>query len=495
MVRKRVTIRSENGPDKCVIAPWPSYDFVVTVVNVSSNGAKIEGFTIKGNSREVGIAVNNVKECEMVGNIIRDCSIGILFSRADNNKAINNTLIGNNFGIGLEIASNNVIVRNVFIKGGISVVDSYKNLVEENIINGKKLIYLEGVSNRVINEGGQVIAIGCVGITIKGLNISDTAVGIELHTTRNSRIEANIVKNSINGIQLLQSHNNIIINNVLQNNSFNIFLSGTSNVEVVSNIITDGSFGISVGGLFESENNKIMGNTIQRNLIGISISMSFRNLLVNNTVEENIIGISLFMTENNKIYLNDIVNNNHSISLDGATAQWYSDERMGYRYDGRLFYSYLGNYWSNYNGSDVDSDGVGDTPCEINKAVDKYPLARPRSHYTLLHKKIFMVEVFSEKGGVSGGGLYEAGATATLRVTPSLIMGFLTNDVFKGWVAKNGTIVSTSPVFSFTVGQSLSLTASWETQPNPMGIAVVIGIITILVMLLLALIKRRQEEF
>jgi len=185
MVRKRVTIRSENGPDKCVIAPWPSYDFVVTVVNVSSNGAKIEGFTIKGDSREVGIAVNNVKECEMVGNIIRDCSIGILFSRADNNKAINNTLIGNKFGIGLEIASNNVIVRNVFIKGGISVVDSYKNLVEENIINGKKLIYLEGVSNRVINEGGQVIAIGCVGITIKGLNISDTAVGIELHTTRN----------------------------------------------------------------------------------------------------------------------------------------------------------------------------------------------------------------------------------------------------------------------------------------------------------------------
>jgi uncharacterized repeat protein (TIGR02543 family) len=282
---------------------------------------------------------------------------------------------------------------------------------------------------------------------------------------------------------------------MLQNNSFNIFLSGTSNVEVVNNIITDGSFGISVGGLFESENNKIMGNIIQRNLVGIFISMSFRNLLVNNTVEENSIGVSLFMTENNKIYLNDIVNNNRSISLDGATAQWYSDEQIGYRYDERPFYSYLGNYWSNYNGSDADSDGVGDTPCEIDKVVDRYPLARPRGHYALLHEKMFMVEVSSEKGEASGGGLYEAGATVTVRITPPLIRGFLTNDVFKGWVAKNGTIVSTSPAFSFTVRQSLSLTASWETQPNLMGIAVVTGMITVLVMLLLALIKRRSEEF
>ncbi|MEM2051061.1 MAG: NosD domain-containing protein [Thermoproteota archaeon] len=495
MVRKKVTIRSEKGPDKCVIAPLPSYGLVVAIVNVSSNGVRMEGFTVSGNYNEIGIAVNNVKECEVSNNIVRDCSIGILFFRADKNKAVNNTLIENDFGIGLEIASNNIIMRNVFMKGGISVVDSYKNTVKENIVNGKKLIYLEDVSNYVVNEAGQVIAVNCIGITIRGLNISDTAVGIEFHNTRNSRIEGNVIRNSIYGIQFLQSHNNIIVNNVLQNNSFNIFLSGTSNVKVVNNMVTDGFNGIIIGGLFESEKNEVTGNVIRRNLIGISISMSFRNLVVNNTVEENSVGVFLLMTENNKIYLNDIVGNNRSVSLDGATAQWYSDERMGYRYGGRLFYGYLGNYWGSYNGSDTDSDGVGDTSCEIDKAVDKYPLARPRSHYVLLRGEVFMVEVFSEKGEVSGGGLYGAGDTVTVQVTSPLIRGFLTNDVFKGWVAENGTLVSRSPTYSFKAKQSLSLKATWETQPNPMGIAVVIGIIAILAMLLLALVKRRSEKF
>ncbi len=339
MIRKRVTIRSEKGPDKCVIAPPPSYGLVAAVVNVSSNSVKIEGFTVEGSSNEIGIAVSNAEECEVVNNIVRGCLIGILFFKADKNKAVNNTLIENDFGMSLEAAGNNVITRNVFVKGGISVVDSYGNRVEENIVNGKELIYLEGVSNRVVNQGGQVIAVNCIGIIVKGLNISDTAVGIEFHNTRNSRIEANIIRNS-----------------------------------------------------------------------------SAR-------------------------------------------------------------------------------DGVGDTPFEIGKAVDKYPLARPRSHYVLLHGKLFMVEVSSEKGEVSGGGLYEAGDIVTVLVTPPLIRGFLTNEVFKGWVAENGTMVSTSPAFSFTVRRSLSLEASWETQPNLMGIAVVTGAIAIVVMLLLALVKRRSEKF
>jgi hypothetical protein len=37
-----------------------------------------------------------------------------------------------------------------------------------------------------------------------------------------------------------------------------------------------------------------------------------------------------------------------------------------------------GNYWSNYNGSDINNDGIGDTPYVINSAnSDGYPLFSP----------------------------------------------------------------------------------------------------------------------
>jgi parallel beta-helix repeat protein len=121
-------------------------------------------------------------------------------------------------------------------------------------------------------------------------------------------------------------------------------------------------------------------HTIERNALinnGIALSTDwFGNIYRGNSIVENGIGFYQFGSSGNRIFHNNFVDNMQQV-LPPGTNVWDDGYPIG------------GNYWSDYNGSDMyngpfqnvaGSDGIGDTPYAIDKENnDTYPLMKPWS--------------------------------------------------------------------------------------------------------------------
>lgn len=130
--------------------------------------------------------------------------------------------------------------------------------------------------------------------------------------------------------------------------------------------------------------------------IGLALEQSSNNTIVGNILsndKEN--GLYLLKADNNTIVRNNITNNGgpvvtgagiyteasnnnlfcHNNLIDNALMQVYS---LGSNNTWNCDYPSGGNYWSDYTGSDLDHDGIGDTPYPIDaNNVDHYPLVSP----------------------------------------------------------------------------------------------------------------------
>jgi len=155
-----------------------------------------------------------------------------LYSSSNNNTITNNTVSSNNEG-GILLCSssnNNTITKNTFHLNGMFVFESYNNTVTNNTVNGKPLVYLESVSDYVVEDAGQVIAINSKNITIENLNLSYASVGVEFWNTNNSKIIKNTASNNYNGISLYySSNNNIYLNNFINNTYHQVYSYSSTN--------------------------------------------------------------------------------------------------------------------------------------------------------------------------------------------------------------------------------------------------------------------------
>lgn len=111
-----------------------------------------------------------------------------------------------------------------------------------------------------------------------------------------------------------------------------------------------------------SNNNTVTGNTMAfNNWAGIFLSSSNNNTVIYNTISNNSVGFGFAHSNNSKIYCNNIMDNTNQVNTWGS-----------------LNTDWEGNYWSDYNGTDLNGDGIGETPYIIDGSnQDNYPRINP----------------------------------------------------------------------------------------------------------------------
>ena len=165
-------------------------------------------------------------------------------------------------------------------------------------------------------------------------------------------------------------------------NAFGIFLSNVYNVTVANTRIINTGNGIYVIqnptagiNIENGGSNTIIRNNIVNNYHAINFLESNNNLLVENNITSNYSPLSFswavmfWGSSSNKVYHNNFIDNQIQVGLRS-----FNSPSQNNKFDNGV----EGNFWDDYNGTDANGDGIGDTPYQVEtRNVDNYPLVEP----------------------------------------------------------------------------------------------------------------------
>lgn len=195
--------------------------------------------------------------------------------------------------------------------------------------------------------------------------ISITASNVNLEDLTIAKNEPNAVASGI----FIASVGNIIQNNRIANNSGGLVIYSSGNNVISDNDISNNYNGVN---LYFSSNNVISGNNITNNIDGIDLYFSSNNVFSGNVVEDNDNGVSAYSSSHVNTFYHNNFNNTVQVSTDSTNVWNYSGE---------------GNYWADYIGQDLNSDGIGDQPYSIDSNnKDDYPLVGGFSDFKVVFR-------------------------------------------------------------------------------------------------------------
>jgi parallel beta-helix repeat protein len=340
----------------------------------SNNCSIVENNITKGMN---GISLSYSTYNSVVGNVLANMGGIQLTSSSYGNLLKRNSITANTSGFGddsIDYGTGNVYYS---ITTGeiLSKLQYFVNDVDNsNTLNGKPIYYWVGQSDKTVpSDAACAILVNCTNITVQNLNLTGNFDGIQLVYTHNSTILGNNIQNNTRGIRLLcSSYNTITGNNIVSNGEgIKIEQKSVEGFDPISGTPTTVT-------VYPSTGNVITGNNLTSNSYGVSIGNNYYGPGTSNEVS------------GNTYYHNNFINNQNQVNPPSQSSDQPSTANNSW--DNGV----EGNYWSDYNGTDANHDGIGDSPYQIKArsynreggivylvvGEDRFPLMHPFSVVT-----------------------------------------------------------------------------------------------------------------
>lgn len=269
----------------------------------------------------------------------------------------------------VESASHASIKDNVFENNMFSI---YLSRTKDSLVKGNRI---SGGGDRESNSGNGIHLFDTERITVKDNFIQQHRDGIYLEFAKGVSITDNVaIDNRRYGLHYMFSKDSEYSRNEFRRNNAGVAVMYSQDVDMSGNIFADNLGPASYGILLKDiDNSLISGNQFLNNTTGIYSEGSNNVRIEKNKFERNGWAVKLWANSTRNVFsANAFIDNTFDVS---------TNSRQHYN-------TFERNYWSKYDGYDLEGDGIGDVP---HRPVRLYSIIVERNPISLmLHRSLFI---------------------------------------------------------------------------------------------------------
>ena len=208
---------------------------------------------------------------------------------------------------------------------------------------------LRGTPRTEESSGNGIHLWSSSGVLVAGNTISGHRDGLYFEFTRDTEARGNVSERNVRyGLHFMYSDNCRYVDNMFRRNGAGVAVMYTKTVAMIGNTFEDNRGSAAYGLLLKEIADPVLERNVFRgNTVGLFADGATRLQATGNRFESNGWAVKLMAsTEAGRFAANEFLGNTFDVSSNSRSNSTVFD----------------GNYWSDYQGYDLDRDGIGDVP-------------------------------------------------------------------------------------------------------------------------------------